>query len=266
MKQSFSRLSLTTLCLLLSTLLLAGCFKKAALPQKSRPTINEPVNTVPISDRVYTTLTVKRDGKKPLGKELVLSIADSKGATLIEYDVEVQSGTTIQGDGGEIDPKKGQKPFGVDLFLGTCSAGGACSYYKDIKGGSIVLRFNGSSVGALKGEWSYAEPSNDGVLSSRDGKFQLSAPKLKQGFVIIGHTIGLPKPIDGEVLAGPYNIDTTATPFGDGALTIHLTGDDVSKATLWMWDGSNYQKPKSTLSGKTLTATISAPGTYLVTK
>lgn len=259
--------TLTICCVLFLSFFLAGCLKKTVPPaQKTRPTINEPVNTVPISERIYTMLTIKRDGKKPLGKELVLSIADSKGASLIEYDVEVQSGTTIQGDGGEIDPKKEQKPFVVNLFLGTCSAGGACSYYKEIKGGSMLLRFNNSPVGTLKGEWSYAEPGNDGELSSRDGKFQLSAPKLKQGFVVIAQTIGLPKSVDGEVLAGPYSLDATATSLGDGVLAMHLTGEDVNGATLWLWDGSSYQKLKSTLSGKTLTATISSPGTYLVTK
>lgn len=260
---------LTTISLLLVAFLLSGCIhnKKPASPPagKSRPTINEPVNTVPLTERVYATLSIKPDGSRPLGKELVLTVAEGKGASSIDYDVEVQAGTTIQGGGGEIDLKKEKAPFTKDIFLGTCSAGGACSYYKDVKGGTYVVRFKGSPVGTLKGEWSYAEPGNDGKFSSRDGKFQVTAPKLKSSFVLVSQALGLPKSVDGEVVAGPYHLDATATATGDMELSMRLS-EETETATLWRWDGKSYQKILGVVSGKTLTATIAEVGTYLVTK
>lgn len=259
---------LTTVSLLLVAFFLAGCIhnkKPVSSPaEKSRPTINEPVNTVPLTERVYATLSIKRDGNRPLGKELLLTIAEAKGASSLEYDVEVQAGTTIQGGGGEIDLKKEKAPFTKDIFLGTCSAGGACSYYKDVKGGTFVVRFKGSSVGTLKGEWSYAEPGNDGKFSSRDAKFQINAPKLKSSFVLISQALGLPKPAAGEVIAGPYHLDATAAVTGDMELSMRLI-EETETATLWRWDGKTYQKISGAVSGKTLTAMIDEVGTYLVT-
>ena len=259
---------LRTSCILLfAALLLAGCVhnKKPQQVIQPRKTIEDPVNTVPLAERVYSTLSIKRNGNRPLGKELELVIAESKGASSIEYDVEVQAGTTIQGGGGEIDPKKEKAPFTKDIFLGTCSAGGACSYYKDVKGGTYVVRFKGSTVGTLKGEWSYAEPGNDGKFSSRDGKFQITTSKLKNSLVLINQALGLPKPVDGEVIAGPYHLDATATATGDMELSMRLS-EETEAATLWRWDGKKYLNISGTVSGKTLTATIDEVGTYLVTK
>lgn len=256
------------LFIFIASFLLAGCMHNKKPPAQviaPRKTIEELVNTIPLEDRVYATLSIKHDGSRPVGRELVLSIADSKGASTIEYDVEVQAGTTIQGGGGEIDPKKEKAPFIKDIFLGTCSAGGACSYYKDVKGGMFVVRFKGSPVGSLKGEWSFAEPGNDGKFSSRDAKFQVNAPKLKSSFVLISQALGLPKPVEGEIIAGPYHLDVTATVTGDMELSMRLT-EEVETATLWRWDGKKYQKISVVVSAKTLTATIAEFGTYLVTK
>lgn len=264
-KRSMKKPLATSCFLILASFLLAGCITKPATPpaQKTRPTINEPVNTVPLAERAYATLAIKRDGNRPLGKELVLMIANDKDASSIDYDVEVQTGTTIQGGGGEIDLKKEKAPFTKDIFLGTCSAGGACSYYKDVKGGTFVVRFKGSPVGTLKGEWSYAESGNDGKFSSRDGKFQLQAQKLKASFVLISQALGLPKSIDGEVIAGPYHLDATVALTGDMELSMRLT-EETETATLWRWDGKTYEKMPSRVEGKTLTATVSEVGTYLV--
>lgn len=253
--------------IVVSSLVFSGCIKKPAQSpvQTTRPTINEPVNTVPLADRVYATLSIKRDGNRPLGKELVLTVAEGKGASSIDYDVEVQAGTTIQGGGGEIDLKKEKAPFIKDIFLGTCSAGGACSYYKDVKGGTFVVRFKGSSVGTLKGEWSYAESGNDGKFSSRDGKFQVTALKLKSSFVLVSQALGLPNPVDGEVIAGPYHLDATAAVTGDMELSMRLS-EEGGTAILWRWDGKTYQKIPSAVEGKMLTAKIDEIGTYLVTR
>lgn len=254
-----------TLFLLPFAFFLSGCAFGKTQPAIVRPKVEEPVNTVPVSERIYTTIDFNKSSKFPTGREVTITITDNKGASQIGYELEAQAGTSVQSGIGSIDTKNVQKPYEKNVLLGSCSAGGACSYYQDVKGGALILRFIGSSIGNLKGEWSYAVPGNDGKLSSRDAKFQLDAPKLKDAYTIISQTMGVPQPTSSDILAGPYHIASTASAMGDISVTIHLS-EDSPKATLLFWDGVKYQTLKSSLSGKTLTAKISISGTYLVTK
>lgn len=245
---------------------LSGCLKKKPEAPVERPKIQESVNTVPLNERVYSTLSFASVSKFPLGRELTLSIADSKGASLVEYELEYQAGTLVQASIGSIVPQDKKPPHQQkDILLGSCSAGGACSYHQDVKGGTLLLRFKNSWVGNLKGEWNYYAPGNDGKLSSRDAKFQLEAPKLKNAFVVISQTLGLPASVSTDVLAGPYNLATTASTVGEMDLTMRLS-EEIQTAKLLFWNGNTYQQIKHTLNGKTLTAKLSSPGTYLVTK
>lgn len=259
------------LLIIFCSLFFASCvFGK---PQQNivRPKVEEPANTVPVSERVYATIDVNKNSKFPLGKEVTVSVFDNKGASKIEYELEAQAGSSVQSGLGSIDPTSEQKPYRKNILLGSCSAGGACSYYQEVKGGTFLLRFVGSPIGNLKGEWSYTAPGNDGKLSSRDGKFQLDAPKLKDAYTIISQTMGLPaslaggsKSTSGDILAGPYYISTTASSTGEMGLTVHLS-DESTKAKLLFWDGKTYKTITSSTAGKTLTAKITAVGTYLVT-
>lgn len=253
-----------SLLIVFCSLFFSSCIFAKPKPQIVRPKVEEPVNTVPVSERIYTTIEINKSSKFPLGKEVIVAIADNKGASKIEYELESQAGTTIQSGIGSIDVKSEQKPYQKNILLGSCSAGGACSYYQDVTGGTLLLRFIDSSIGNLKGEWSYIMPGNDGKLSSRDAKFQLDAPKLKDAFTIVSQTMGLPKSTGGDILAGPYHIASTAPTTGDMNATIHLS-DESPKAKLLFWDGSKYKTLTSTTIGKTLTAKISTSGTYLVT-
>jgi hypothetical protein len=253
-------------CSLFFALFLSGCINKQPVsPVKERPKIQETVNTVPVEQRPYSVLSFSDSGRFPVGRELKLEIADGKNATSIEYELEYQAGTLVQAGVGSINPKGEKLPLSRDILLGSCSAGGACSYSEDVKGGTIVLRFKGSDIGSLKGEWNFYLPKNDGKLASRDAKFQLDAPKLKNSYVLIAQTLGLPAKVNGEVIAGPYHLETTADKTGDMQLTMRLN-EESATAVLWMWDGKELKKIPAEVSGKTLTAKITSSGTYLVTR
>ncbi len=237
-----------------------------------RPKIQETVNTVPVDKRPYSVLSFSDSGRFPAGRELKLEISDSKNATSIEYELEYQAGTLVQAGIGSINPKGEKLPLTRNILLGSCSAGGACSYNEDVKGGTLVLRFKGSEIGSLKGEWNFYLPKNDGKLASRDAKFQLDASKLKNSYVLIAQTLGLPasptggpSKVNGEVIAGPYHLETTADGTGEMQLTMRLN-EESSTAVLWMWDGKELQKIPAEVSGKALTANVRSSGTYLVTK
>lgn len=260
-----SKIIFTSIFLLAISFLLTGCGKKQTPVVITRPKIEEPVNIVPIEERAYTTLEILRNGQKPLGKELNLTVADSKEADTIEYELEYQAGTSVQGGVGTIFPSKDTAPYEVRILLGSCSAGGACSYHEGVKGGTILLRFKGSQVGNLKGEWSYYVPNNNGKYSSRDGKFQIDASDLESGYTIISQTMGVPKVVNGEILAGPYHLDSTAKAKNNMSLTMRLN-DEADKVKLLMWNGKSYKTIAGKVDGKTLTANINSLGTYLVVR
>ena len=253
---------LLTLYFLLFSFFLSGCLVKKVEKTAERPKIQETVNTVPVDKRPYSVLSFSDSGRFPVGRELKLEISDSKNATSIEYELEYQAGTLVQAGIGSINPKGEKLPLSRDILLGSCSAGGACSYNEDVKGGTLLLRFKGSEVGNLKGEWNFYQPGNDGKLGSRDGKFQLEAVKLKNAFILISQTIGLPEKIDGEVLAGPYQLETTVSSVGEIAATIRLSKEGAAK--LWRWNGKAYLEIPSSAAEKTLTAKLREAGTYLV--
>lgn len=250
---------------LLFTLLLSGCLNKKTEKPVERPKIQETVNTVPVEKRPYSVLSFSDSGRFAVGRELKLEIADGKNATSIEYELEYQAGTLVQAGVGSINPKVEKLPLTRNILLGSCSAGGACSYNEDVKGGTLLLRFKGSDIGSLKGEWNFYDPGNDGKLASRDAKFQLDAPKLKNSYVLISQTLGLPAKSNGEVIAGPYHLETTADKTGEMQLTMRLN-DESASAVLWMWNGKELQKIPAGISGKTLTAKVISSGTYLVIK
>ena len=251
-------------CWLLVAFFLSGCLKKKVEKPAERPKVQETVNTAPLAERTYATLAFAAESRHPVGRELTLTVAEAKGASKIEYELEYQAGTLVQAGLGSITPADEEAPYKRDILLGSCSAGGACSYHQDVLGGTLLLRFKDSAVGNLKGEWNFYEPGNDGNFSSRDGKFQLEAAKLKNAFVVISQTLGLPKSVDGEVVAGPYYFETTATLMGEMPATIRLAKE--GNATLWHWDGKTYREIPSSATEKTLTAKLKETGTYLVTE
>jgi len=260
------RLLFTVSCFLFLSLFLSGCLnKQTTAPAKERPKIQETVNTVPADKRPYSVLSFSDSGRFPVGRELKLEIADGKNASSIEYELEYQAGTLVQAGVGSINPKGEKLPLTRNILLGSCSAGGACSYSEDVKGGTLLLRFKGSEVGNLKGEWNFYQPGNDGKLASRDAKFQLDAPKLKNSYVLIAQTLGLPPKTSGEVIAGPYHLETSVGKTGDMQLIMRLN-EESSSAVLWLWDGKELRQIQSEVSGKTLTAKVIASGTYLVIK
>ena len=243
---------------------LSGCLKKKVDKPVERPKVQEAVNTAPLAERVYATLAFAAESRHPVGRELTLAVAEAKGASKIEYELEYQAGTLVQAGLGSITPADEEAPYRRDILLGSCSAGGACSYHQDVLGGTLLLRFKDSATGNLKGEWNFYEPGNDGKFGSRDAKFQLESAKLKNSFVIISQTLGLPKLVEGDVLAGPYHVETTASSVGEMAAMVRLAKEGV--AVLWHWDGKTYKEVSRSTAGKTLTAKLKETGTYLVTE
>jgi hypothetical protein len=233
--------------------------KKSRQPAEEKSTrqpITEPVNVIAVSKRPYVTLTPKIGGQHPPGKEVVLTIHNTTlGATQAEYELEYQAGSLLQGAFGMIDFATEPPPASKDLLLGTCSAGGACSYNEDVSGGTLLLRFSGGQeTFAVKGEWSYSKFRLD------VGDKGLSADT----YVIIMQPMGFPGQVEGEIVAGPYHIAVAGSAsVKPTSLKLRLS-QEMTDVTLLGWTGSSWKEYPSELDGQELTATIDRLGTYVV--
>ncbi len=228
-------------------------------PQKKR--INDPVNIIPVSDRPY--LQIVPDAT---GKHVFLQVKELKKTALsLDYELEYQSGELLQGAFGAIDITK--LPASKDILLGSCSAGGACTYHVDVKGGTLLARFSGGESYAVKSEWKYIEnKARESQLSSKDAKFQMTAPELsKLKYVVVYNSPGYPGKPEGEVISDIYSLAMPTSLPGQAKLTIRTT-QEASTATILGWDGQSWKEFKSVVDGKSVTATVDFLEAYLVVK
>ncbi len=238
------------------SLSLSGCrlFKRNSPEPTPSPTpFNQPVNVIPVSERPYVSLSPNSSGR-----QLTLTLHNlPKSASELEYELEYQAGTLLQGAFGSLTLDN--LPATSDVLLGSCSAGGACSYHEDVQGGSLTLKFKGSDPYALKNEWRFQPASlAGGEFASRDSKFQLDAGRIlnSSGFVIVMQTSGLPQEFNSQVLAGPYGIFTPSTlPTGEVDITMRLN-EAIPEAKIYGYDGQTWQSFPTTVDDKTATATV----------
>lgn len=250
-----------TLLFLLIALSFTGCslFKKKttqAPEDKKKPPINEPINVIDLSERPYVSLSPRNDGR-----ELTLTIHTlPKPAEEMEYELEYQAGSLLQGAFGSVDLSK-SLPIETKILLGSCSAGGSCSYHEDVKGGSLTLKFRADENYALKTEWRFVDLSQeDEALSSRDAKFSLDITDqvISSNYAIVAQTSGLPSPLDTQVTAGPYGLFFSQNESLKSAnLTLRLTIDSDSVA-IKSWDGQQWQSLDTSTSDKQAQAQINA--------
>lgn len=254
--------------------LLIGGFVLWARPRSSTPSskgssFTEPVNQIDLKDRPYVSLAPTLGSRHPQGKEVTLTISRTAlDSTAVEYELEYQAGSLIQGVFGRIDFTKDKPPVSKNLLLGSCSAGGKCSYHENVTGGSLTLRWRGGKENfALKGEWNLEQMGERrGKFSSRDAKFQLEVPSAGlpgSALLIIIQTMGLPGEVAGQVVAGPYAVFTLGSKLaGSAQLSLRLN-QEASSVQLLGWNGTAWHEYKAQVSGKTLTAAVDRLTTFV---
>lgn len=220
--------------------------------------ITEPLNIIDVSQRPYVVISPNSDNRNiTIGVNSV-----KKEASAVDYELEYQSGSLLQGVFGSIELDK--LPASTKQLLGSCSAGGACTYHEDVTGGHLTTRFNGDENYALKSEWKYIENTEgDTDLSSKDAKFQISSKELADvNLAVIFNTPGYPEEIDGTVVSDPYSFQTLPQVSGTATLTMRATqeGDLV----IMGWDGSTWTEFTGEVDGKSITAEVDLMELYLV--
>lgn len=250
------------------SLFFAGCRRQAPqgqvgpTPRVRKADVN--VNQEPIANRPFIQLTPRADGHA-----ITLNVvAVKKPSTDLEYEIEYNSGSLVQGAFGQISIDPNKLPATKEILLGSCSTGGKCAYNSDVTGGTLTLRF-GNPDFTLKNEWSFAEvPKAGGKFSSRDGRFSMDATKakLKTGHVIVFHSPGYPGTLAGDVVSGPYTVGMNTTLSVGPTVSVRVSSD-VSAAVLMGWDGKQWKELTDKITtDKLLTYTGALQQTYVVVK
>lgn len=222
--------------------------------------VSQPVNVIEVEDRPYLKIVPLADGRN-----LDLTVVSlKKSAQAMEYELEYQAGSLLQGAFGELELTS--LPSTKRILLGSCSAGGACTYHEDVKGGTLVSRFSGPEDYALKQDWRYLDNlAKETGVSSKDAKFQLEAKNIgQQRFIVIFNSPGYPEGLAGTPVSDPYSLETSSPLSGEGELTIRAT--EEGDLTIMGWDGSNWQEFDTSTQGKEAKATVKLMPLYLVVK
>lgn len=220
-----------------------------------------PTNIIPVDERPYVAIKPLADGKN-LEIEIYSLVKD---ATTVDYELEYQAGTLLQGAFGEIE--LGSLPEKAKILLGSCSAGGACTFHEDVKGGSLLTRYvGGDEPYALKSDWKYIDNQDrDTAFSSKDAKFQIDGKTLaQQRFLVIFNSPGYPKKAPGTVVSDIYSLATSSNLSGEAELTIRAAEEGELKIAAWT--GEEWMTYEGEVDGKMVTATVDLYELYTVIK
>lgn len=213
--------------------LLSACGPKTATNQ----TGNQPagtklvVNELPLAQRPFTVLV-----PHPTNKLFTFVTMNASKAKTASLDLEYQSGDLLKGARATLEQPI-PNTYVKAIILGSCSTGGKCSFDTDLKSGTLKYRLtfaNEKVTNVLIGPFTFVSGQNN--LSDSKVSFAPSKATAKDNLILLD-SLGLPKPVEKEVLLYPIVISSTSDKNIVGTLTINQTG--VTSAAIY--DGQNYQ-------------------------
>jgi hypothetical protein len=240
-------------------------FKKNSVTEE--PTVTQkkklslPTNVISVEERPYIAIKPLADGRNV--EIEVYSLA--KEANTMEYELEYQAGTLLQGAFGEVDLS--DLPGTAKILFGSCSAGGSCTFHEDVKGGSLLTRYvGGDDPYALKSDWKYIDNlDKETAFSSKDAKFQIDGTSLaKQRFIVIFNTPGYPENLPGTAVSEVYSLEASGSLSGEAELTIRANEEGELKIAAW--NGEEWMTYEGEVDGKMITAEVGLAQLYVVIK
>lgn len=227
--------------------------------KSNKKRIVEPVNVIPVAERPVIYIAPNADGRNI---EIVVE-SIKKAATTAEFELEYFTENLVQGAQGEIE--LGTLPAIKKWLLGSCSAGGACSYHTNVTGGSLKTRFVGPENYALKHDWRYIENKDKSdTFSSKDGKFLLeSAAFTRLALATVTNSPGYPEGLTGTPVSDPYVFKPTVAQTGEASVTIRTS---EAEATIMAWDGSSWTDLDGTHADGAVTAEGPVAELYVAVK
>lgn len=234
------------------------------VPATTKKKVQSPVNVIPVAERPYLRLEPTADGHY-----IVITVAEvKKSATQLDYEMEYQTGSMLQGFGGLL--KLDKLPISDKKLFGSQSAGGAITYHEDIKGGNFLAQFTGASQSdsyAVKSAWRYFTNSDKASeFSSQDTKFSISNPDLsKFSYIIVYNSPGYPEGLKGELLSDPYVV-TAEKPLTDLKSNFTVSFRTSEEGVVMGYDGKKWQKMETNYVDGLLKATGAAMEVYVGVK
>lgn len=237
-------------------------FKKIAGPTAT-PTpapskrVVEPKNVIPVDQRPVVYIVPEADGRN-----LTIEVETvKKQANRVEYELEYQTGELLQGFNGFIDLLK--LPAKKTELMGSCSAGGKCSFHENVQGGLARLRFMGDENYLLEQDWRYINnAANENLAGSKDAKFQLSSSALRGvRYIVVYNSPGYPEGAPGRIISESYALRASSVLNGEGELTIRANEDGASAVA--GWDGKEWHLFEGAVDGHAITATVDLMQLYV---
>lgn len=208
---------------------LSGCFKKKTETTKVEP--KQLINALEITKRPFVAILPHSTGKL-----ITLMYHGKQDAKNVSVELEYLSGNALKG--GRTSINATSFPYVQGFLLGSCSAGGKCSFDKDITTGTIKTRLDiDEQIHVLKSNYTFITPTSN-ATSDQKTKFEIQGTS-KANFVL-GQTHGYLGEVTGEPAYEPIAITSTTGDVIKGNLSIR--GSGISKALIY--DGSKYVESK----------------------
>jgi len=226
--RKFSPLLLVIPVLLIITVLLFFAYNK----KEATDAVDESkllINKLEYSRRPLFLLT-----QHSTGKLLTLYLDQAGQLESATVDLEYLSGDLLKGARSKIS-SPGSESFSQAFLLGSCSAGGKCSFDKELVSGSSKLRLSlkkETTQHILKGSFVFVDSEE---VTTTDGRFTYT-PATSTGYQLLVDTLGLPAGLDSDPYLYPLAITSTSS---------KISGDMVVKAknitSVMVYDGEEYQ-------------------------
>lgn len=218
---------LLPLLIIIPALLFSACTKKDAtdIVDESKLLINK----LEYSRRPLFLLT-----EHSTGKLLTLYLDQTDQLESATVDLEYLSGDLLKGARSNITSFN-SGGFSQAFLLGSCSAGGKCSFDKDLVSGSSKLRLSlkkEKTQHILKGGFVFVDSKE---VTTTDGRFTYTSASTT-GYQLLVDTLGLPAGLDSDPYLYPLAITSTSS---------KISGDMIVRAknitSVMIYDGEEYQ-------------------------
>lgn len=221
---------LTKIALVLTFgLLLSACGKKSAPTEPQNNTQQRIINQLPIDQRPFVALF-----PHPSGKLVTLYIdkpGDIKDAKL---EIEYLSGNSLKGGRASLDFPT-SLPYTRSFLLGTCSAGGSCSFDTDLSTGTVKTSFKlGKDLHVLKDTFVFI----NGPSQTSDLRAKFEPSKALIGRQILSFTHGYPNQTNLQVTQPGLILTSGNSNKIQGELSLKAP----QASQLYYFDGQKYQE------------------------
>lgn len=229
------------------------------------PAVNLPVNTIPVEERPFITLSPDNSGRS-----LYLMVNGAPEEDLLEYELVYQASEKQEGVFGRLNLASEMQPIEKKLLLGSQSSGGKITYHEGVTGGSLTTTYGDIK---LKEQFNFLHFDNsEPSVSSPDVRFTVDFEDIafaKNAVIIVMKSFGLPAGLPAEatkLLAGPYSYQAASVAKGDVVVSLKLPAGEYTDPLVYEYDETEnaWVALETELDGDTVTAPAISGTTFLV--